>query len=118
MKATLNEAPEYTRIRLDAPFLPVHLTGQVMGGPAGSRRDVAVALNGLIRGVTRSVRIRRNKAEFFSVLVDPKALRKGRNEVQVFAVSRTRAGFGLRRLYRSPPAKPPKKPAKPTYPNP
>jgi hypothetical protein len=118
VKATLNEAAEYTRIRLDAPFLPVHLTGQITGGPAGSRRDVAVVLNGYIRGVTRSVRIRGDKREYFSVLVDPKALLKGRNEVQIFAVSHTRAGYGLRRLYRSPPVKPPKKPTKPAYPNP
>ena len=118
LKATLNESPEYERIRLEANFLPVHLTGQITGGPAGSRRDIAVAMNGYIRGVTRSVRIRRRKGEYFSVLVNPEAFLKGRNEIQVFAVSRARAGYGLRRLYRSPPPKPPKKPTKPTYPTP
>jgi hypothetical protein len=117
LKATLSEAPEYLRIRLDADFLPVHLTGKITGGAAGSRRDIAVALNGYIRGVTRSVRIRRDKNEYYSVLVSPDALIKGRNEIQVFAVSRTRTGYGLRRLYRSPP-KPPKKPTKPAYPTP
>jgi hypothetical protein len=114
LKATLNESTEYDRIRLDAEFLPIHLTGQITGGPSGVRRDVVVAINGFIRGVTRSVRIRRRKGEYFSVFVSPEALRKGRNEIQVFAVSRTRAGYGLRRLYRSPAPKPPKKPTYPT----
>ena len=114
LKATLNEAAEYARIRPGASFLPIHITGRITGGPPHARRDIAVAINGVVRGVTRSARIRRNPGEYYSVLVDPRALQKGRNEIEIFAVSRTPAGFGLRRLYRTPPAKSPTKPAYPT----
>ena len=101
----LNDPSDYERVRLDASFLPVHITGQILGGRARSRRDIAVAVNGVIRGVSRSVRLRRRRAEYFSVLVDPRSLVKGRNEIQVFAVAGSRGRYGLRRIYRSPAAK-------------
>lgn len=103
LRGTLNEESGYERIRPEAGFLRVHVTGRILGGAARSRRDIAVAVDGVIRGVTRSVRIRGDRAEYYSVLVDPRALHRGRNEIQVFAVSRRRAAWALRRLYRSPP---------------
>ena len=110
VRATLNDAADYERVRLDSSFLPVHLTGRVLGGRGRSRRDVAVAINGVIRGVSRSVRLRRRRNEYFSVLVDPRSLVKGRNEVEIFAVSRSRGRVALRRIYRSPaPKQPPKR---------
>ncbi|MDQ4049239.1 MAG: sulfatase-like hydrolase/transferase [Actinomycetota bacterium] len=119
VRAQLNDAGDYDRIRLDSGFLPVHLTGRISGGRGRSRRDIAVAINGVIRGVSRSVRLRRRRPEYFSVLVDPRALVKGRNEVQVFAVSRSRRRFGLRRIYRSPaPLPAPKPPDGVQYPRP
>ncbi|MGH8573806.1 MAG: hypothetical protein ACREX8_14710, partial [Gammaproteobacteria bacterium] len=87
VKARLNDANDYVKLRLDASFLPIFLTGDITGGARGSRRDVAVAINGVIRGVTRSVRLRGKPHEYFSVLVDPRAMVEGENEVQVFAVS-------------------------------
>ena len=103
LRATLNEESGYERIRPEASFLRVHLTGRILGGRASSRRDVAVAVDGVIRGVSRSVRLRGDGSEYFSVLVEPRALHRGRNVIEVFAVSRSRAGWGLWRLYASPP---------------
>lgn len=111
VKARLNDPADYETVQLDASFLPVHLTGEIIGSPVRSRHDVAVAVNGVIRGTSRSVRLRGKPAEYFSFLIDPQGLAKGRNEIEVFAVSRSRGRIGLRRLYSSPPAaKPPEKP--------
>ena len=119
VRATLNDAADYDRVRLDASFLPVHVTGRVLGGRGRSRRDIAVAINGVIRGVSRSVRLRRRRNEYYSVLVDPRSLVKGRNEVQIFAVARSRGRVALRRIYRSPaPKQPPRRAGDVLYPRP
>jgi hypothetical protein len=78
------------------------VTGRVIGGRRGSRRNLAVAINGYIRGVTRSVRIRGRRDEFFSFLVAEGALVEGRNPVEVFTVSRRRGKLLLRRIYGKP----------------
>ena len=117
--ARLNDPADYERVRPEGSFLPVHITGRILGGRGRSRRDIAVAINGVIRGVSRSVRLRRRRPEYFTVIVDPRALVKGRNEVQVFAVSRSRRRFGLRRIYRSPaPRQAPRRAEEVLYPRP
>ena len=119
LRARLNDPADYERVRPEGSFLPVHVTGQILGGRGRSRRDIAVAINGVIRGVSRSVRLRRRRPEYFTVIVDPRALVKGRNEVQVFAVSRSRRRFGLRRIYRSPaPRQAPRRAEEVLYPRP
>lgn len=102
LRARLTDPHEYEHVRLDGSFLPVHVTGRISGGRGRSRRDIAVAINGVVRGVTRSVRLRRRRGEFFTVLVDPRALVTGRNDVQVLIVGRSRGRFLLRRIYRTP----------------
>ena len=119
VRARLSDPEDYTRVRLTAGFLPAHPTGEITGGRAGSRRDIAVAINGVISGVTRSVRLRGRVSEYFSVLIDPRSLRQGRNQVEVFAVSRSSRGVGLRRIYKSPaPPNPPKPTGTVLYPRP
>ena len=108
VKARLNDADDYAKVRLEAGFLPAHPTGEITGGRGGSRRDVAVAVNGVVRGVTRSVRLRGRVPEYFSVLIDPRSLVKGRNQVEVFALSDSDEGLGMRRIYKTP--APPKAP--------
>lgn len=102
VRARLNDPEDYVSVRPTAGFLPAFLTGQISGGGRRARRDIAVAINGVIRGVTRSSRLRRRRGEYFSVVVDPRALVKGRNNVEVFAVSRVRDRYGLRRIYGKP----------------
>ena len=102
VKARLSDPEDYTSVRPTAGFLPVFVSGRITGGGRGSRRDIAVAVNGVIRGVTRSTRLRRRNAEYFSVLIDPRSLVKGRNQVEVLAVSRVRGSYGLRRIYGKP----------------
>lgn len=118
VRGRLNDEDEYVTLRPTAGYLPLQVTGVITGGPRRSRRDIAVAINGVIRGVTRSVRLRRRKPEYFSVLVDPSSFIKGANGVEVLAVSRVRGRYGLRRIYGKPYKAPPKTPPTVLYPRP
>lgn len=102
LRATLNDADDFRNVRLGSSFAPIHLTGEITGGRPGGRHDVAVAINGYIRGVSRSVRIRGQRKEYFSVLVAEGALVQGRNPVEVFTVSRRKRQIVLRRIYGRP----------------
>lgn len=68
----------------DADPLPAYLTGRVEGVDAGTR--LAIALNGSIVAVTRTYKAGGEKR--FAAIVPPAALRKGRNDVAVFAIRR------------------------------
>jgi hypothetical protein len=98
LHATLNEAKTYRRIRKRAAFLPTHVTGRITGGRRGARRDIAVAVNGRIWGLSRTAYIRGNPREYYSVLVSEDVLAQGRNRIQVFSVGHRRGHTVLRRL--------------------
>ena len=102
IRAELTDPGEYSDVKLGSGFIPTHVTGRIVGGRRGARRDLAVAINGYLRGVTRSVRIRGRRDEFFSFLVAESALEPGRNPVEVFTVSRRRGRISLRRIYGVP----------------
>ena len=57
-------------------------------------------MNGRIRAVTRSARIRGSRSEYYSALLNPTTLVVGRNRntIAVYAVGRTRGKYVLRRL--------------------
>jgi Sulfatase len=82
-----------------AKILPTRVTGRLPGSPAGTMRDLAVAVNGRIRAVGRSFHLRGRRMEFFSLIVPESALRPGRNSLEVLEV---RPDGSLARL--SPPA--------------
>jgi len=98
LRATLNEARSYDWVSRRSDFVPVHVTGRILGGRRGARRNVAVAVNGRIWGVSRSVHIRGDRAEYYSVLVSEDVLVEGRNTIEVFSVHRKRGKYLLRRL--------------------
>lgn len=102
MRATLNGAADYQHVDTRDSYVPAHLTGRIRGHRRGRRRDVAVALNGVVRGVSRSVHVRRVAGELFSILVPENALAPGPNNVEVFAVSRHRGRRLLQRIYGRP----------------
>ena len=68
--------------------LPSRIAGTVLGAPQGARRDIAVAVNGRVRAVGRSLYLIGGRDELFSVLVPEDSLRQGRNDVRVYQVSR------------------------------
>lgn len=98
LRATLNEANAYGQVRRRSSFVPAHVTGRISGGRRGARRDIAVAVNGRIWGLSRSVHIRGNPAEYYSVLVSEDVLVEGANRVEVFSVARQSGRYLLRRL--------------------
>jgi hypothetical protein len=98
LRATLNEARAYRRVRAGSAFVPTHVTGRISGGGRGARRNIAVAVNGRIWGVTRSVHIRGNPGEYYSVLISEDVLVPGRNRIDVFTVGKKRGKTVLRRL--------------------
>ena len=67
-------------------ILPTRITGRLMGAPPKGVRDLAVAVNGRVHAVGRSFRLGHRRAEFFTFVVPERALRRGRNRVEMFAV--------------------------------
>jgi hypothetical protein len=102
VRARLDDADAYTSVNPAAGYVPVHVTGTITGGRRGARRNIAVALNGYIRGVGRTARLRGRSREIFSVILPESALVKGRNPVEIFTVERRRGTRLLRRIYGRP----------------
>ncbi len=98
VRATLNGARDYRRVFRGSNFVPTHVTGRITGGRPGARRDIAVAVNGRIWGLTRGAHIRGSPAEYYSVLLNPSVLRQGPNTIQVFSVGRKGGRYLLRKL--------------------
>jgi hypothetical protein len=74
-------------VTFSGELLPTRVTGTLGRGHPGTLRDLAVAVNGRIRAVGRSFRLRFKRAEFFSLLVPEDSLRPGRNVVELFEVA-------------------------------
>jgi hypothetical protein len=70
----------------DSEVLPTRITGRLTGGASGKLRDLAVAVNGRIRGTGRSFRLRFRPVESFSFVVPHEVLRPGANEVQLLEI--------------------------------
>lgn len=84
------------------PRSVVHATqvaGSITGGLRGSKRDLAVAVNGRIEAVGRSFRLRGSRKESHAVMVPELALQPGRNTVELFEV--TAKGTKLRLISRA-----------------
>jgi Sulfatase len=78
-------------------LIPTRVTGRLGRGRPGTVRDLAVAVNGRIRAVGRSFRLRFRPSEYFSLLIPESSLRRGRNVVELFEVE---PGGRLDRLAR------------------
>jgi hypothetical protein len=67
-------------------LLPTRVEGRLGRGRPGTLRDLAVAVNGRIRAVGRSFRLRFRPNEFFSFVVPEGSLRPGHNVIEVLEV--------------------------------
>jgi Sulfatase len=86
VKVLLREPELLQRVDLAAPMLPLGLQGRVVDGdgePAAA--TLAVAVNGTIRAVTRTLDTLAPGT--WSAQLEPGTLRAGRNDVQVFLAS-------------------------------
>jgi Sulfatase len=96
-KVALTDPGAYADVDPDGPALPTWVTGEVSGGD-GDRRDVAIAVNGVVRAVSNSFQLANGDAELVAALVPPSSLRKGENTVEVFEVSGSPGALRLARM--------------------
>jgi hypothetical protein len=79
----LSYSKEYENVDPSSGFVPVHVVGRV-NGPDRHPRDIAVAVNGTIRGVGNTFKLALgDDHELVSVMVPETAFREGRNRVEV-----------------------------------
>jgi sulfatase-like protein len=69
----------------EAAFVPAHITGRVFLREDAGPLNLAVAVNGVIRAVTRTYR--EGQAWKFAAMIPDTAFRPGKNDVDVFVVS-------------------------------
>ena len=86
VRARVANAGLAAHVRLDSAVLPTRVTGTLRGGSSGQLRELAVAVDGRIRAVGRSFRLRRRPGEFFSMYVPERALHRGPNTIAVYEV--------------------------------
>jgi hypothetical protein len=67
--------------------VPTQIAGDLTGGAAGAKRDLAVAVNGRIEAVGRSFYLAGDRTEHFALMVPESALHDGRNSIQLFEVA-------------------------------
>ncbi|MDP9135986.1 MAG: sulfatase-like hydrolase/transferase, partial [Actinomycetota bacterium] len=85
-EVALTDPGAYDDVDLDGPVLPVWVTGEVSGG-AGDRRDVAIAVNGVVRAVSNTFELANGDDELIAALIPPSSLRDGANSVEVYEVT-------------------------------
>ncbi len=84
-KASIVGAGELRNVDRKSPTVPAWITGRVSGG--APPREIAIGVNGTVRGVGRTFRLATGGGELFGVMVPESSLRQGRNRVEVFEVS-------------------------------
>jgi hypothetical protein len=96
-KVALNDPGAYDDVDLDGPTLPTWVVGEVSGG-AGERRDVAIAVNGVVRAVSNTFELANGDSELIAALIPPSALRRGENSVEVYEVAGAPGALRLARM--------------------
>ena len=94
VRAAVAEPGLFAKVRRASGVLPTQIAGDLTGGTAGAKRDLAVAVNGTIAAVGRSFYLDGDRAEHFALMVPESSLREGHNTVELFEV----VGGRLRRL--------------------
>lgn len=84
-EVTLTDSGAYDDVDVDGPVLPVWVTGRVSGG-GDDRRDVAIAVNGVVRAVSNTFELANGDDELIAALIPPSSLRDGSNTVEVYEV--------------------------------
>lgn len=83
--AFINNAKLYRRVRPGSGVIPAYVTGSTKNVPPGT--DLAVAVNGVVRA-TGEAYVAEGDVRF-SMVIPPESLRRGRNEVVVYALRGT-----------------------------
>ena len=97
LSATVDAEPLLQEVALESRLLPAHITGQISGEGSEQPLDLAVALNGRIAAVTKTVQL--GGTMRFAAMVPQSAFREGQNAVEILAVHPSTAGLELERLH-------------------
>jgi hypothetical protein len=93
----LDDRSAYDEVDPDSDFVPAHVTGSLEAEAIPEDTlDLAVAVNGVVRAVTRSFSHRGQMARFTAMLPE-QAFGRGRNEIEVLLVRRDPEGIALLR---------------------
>ncbi|MHC4412767.1 MAG: sulfatase-like hydrolase/transferase [Planctomycetota bacterium] len=96
----LNLASFFADVNAKARFMPTNITGGVQSsGHNGVQLNLAIAINGTIRAVTRSSPLERGTGTW-SAVVGETSFQVGRNDIEVFIVSAFEGKPGLERTVR------------------
>jgi Sulfatase len=87
------------RVDGSARVVPVKLAGALTGG--GAPREVAISVDGRVRGTGRSFKLTPRQPENFSILVPESALHEGDNDVRAFELRSRGRGVELVPLGRA-----------------
>lgn len=91
---TIANRAAYANVRPNGPSVPVRITGGLSGATSAEEvAAIAIAVNGVVRGVARPYVARRA----FSVMVPVSAFRKGANDIDAFIVHENGSRVELRR---------------------
>ena len=96
-KVSLTDPDAYDDVDPDGAAIPIWVTGEVSGGD-GDRRDVAIAVNGVVRAVSNTFQLANGNAELIAALVPPSSLRAGKNSVEVLEVTGSPGALRLARM--------------------
>jgi Sulfatase len=86
IQAEVRNGSLVANVSTSGDLIPTRVTGRLFGVPPGRERDLAVAVNGRIRALTRSFHLWRASREYYSMLVPESALRDGFNRLELFEV--------------------------------
>lgn len=85
-RVRLVDGERFETVKPAAGTVPAQVEGTIEGSTRRARRDLAVAMNGRIRAVTRSFIV--DGSERFAAVLPEEAFRAGLNEITVLAVRR------------------------------
>jgi len=86
LDVSLTDGGAYDDVDPEGPAVPIWVTGTVSGGD-GDKRDVAIAVNGVVRAMSNTFELANRDGELIAALVPPSSLRKGSNSVEIFEVT-------------------------------
>jgi hypothetical protein len=92
LQAGIAEETAIRAVRRDSPVRPTQIAGTIVGGGRDATRPIAIAVNGTIEatGVSFHLRLpkieRARTGESFAVMVPERAMRPGRNRVEVYEI--------------------------------
>jgi hypothetical protein len=86
VRAALAQPGLFADVEPRSGVVPTQIAGDLSGGRAGAKRDLAVAVNGRIEAVGRSFYLDGDRTEHFALMVPQSALQTGRNSVELYEV--------------------------------